>query len=238
MKPYILSILCSLMSLSSFSQSMLGVDGGVSMATFFKPFPASNNTCCKNITGSESPAFSLGITYLKTQKAHPNFYWGAKLYLQQYSFDRRTRSGGNGFGDQIIHNSSYIFAAPAIDLTAGRKQVRHFQVMLGVGYRIDANEKTSTYHYHQRDSFFSSAKNVSRFLLQPGIGFSQHIRAHDNWDVVVTEGGNIMIGNLTMVDGVGLHPSSVYITVGLTRVFNRLPVPPRTERKSFKSRFN
>lgn len=241
MKPYILSILCSLMSLYSFSQSMLGVDAGASRPSFIQlPFSEVNSSKERNASGGENTGALIGITYLRTDSIHPHFYWGAKLYLQQYSFDRRTRSGGNGFGDHIIHKSSYIFAAPTIDLAAGRKQVRHFHIQLGVGYLIDAHEQTDVYQYPIGSGHsFSSTKNVSRFLFQPGIGFSQHVRVHKNWDIVFTEGGNIMIGNLTMVDGVGLHPSSVYITAGLTRVFNRLPMPPKPpkkEKKPFKSR--
>ncbi len=242
MKPYILGILLVISGISSFAQSMLGIYAGIG-STSFKKFPPQTNAY--PTTGASSHIRSrIGISYFKRDSLHRHRYFGAKLFVEEYSFLYELRTGGHGGNTYIDHNSMFLFLAPAFGLGLGRKQVLHFNVILAGGVKLHANQMThSNYLYTPYGSSSqwlykteSSVADVETFIFRPGISFSQHIKIHRNWDIVITEGGSVMIGNLTKYKNDGVHPGSLYIAAGITRIFKRLPIPPKTDRKPFKSR--
>jgi hypothetical protein len=237
MKPYVFCILLAINSFCSYAQSALGIDAGVSVATFYhSPFTYSNQ---ERLSGSTHIRPIFGINYLRGDSAHRHFRWGGRLSLEQYSFRRETSEGGNSFGTLIEHESSFLFLSPVIDFGVGRKQVRHFFILSDIGVLMQAHQVT-TEHYttsgHQPS--WSSSGDVSALIFRPGIGFSQHVQLNANWDIVFAEVGSVIIGNLTTIHGTGVHPGSVYITAGFERVFSRLPVPPKTAKKPWKSRIS
>jgi hypothetical protein len=235
MKIYILGTLFTIISLPSFSQSMLSGELGVGNTTF-KGIPSNTFpivSTSSHITGR------FDFSYLKRDPIHKHLYLGVRIFDEQYSFQYDQVSGGHGgFGgySQIIdHNSTFAFIAPVVEFGMGRLQIWHVGLFAAGGLRIYARQSTEEATYPSGYITYSSAGDVHQFIFRPGITFSQHFPIHKQWDITIAEGDSIMIGDLTRYSGEGVHPGSIYLTAGISRVFKRLPVPAKRVRKPFKS---
>jgi hypothetical protein len=212
---------------------MLGIEGGIGSTSFKRLGRSTSNL--PNVSASSHIRTRFAVSYYKRDSFHRHRYFGARLFVEEYSFLYELRTGGHGGNEYIDHNSTFLCLAPVFGLGLGGQQVLHVNFFFAGGVRLQADQVTRK-NYLSGSSAPSSTQDVEQYIFRPGISFSQHMAIHNNWDIVISEGASVMIGNLTKYMGSGVHPGSVYLTAGLTRVFKRLPVPPRTERKPFKSR--
>ncbi len=225
MRTFILAALIALYSMCAMAQGRhIGIEAGAGAAVFFHLLPVSRDgTSGGNVSGQSRATLFAGVSYLRNDSSHRRTYWGLNVSLQQYSFQYGYRSGGHSWGETIDQKSGFLRVAPKVEFGLGRSQTIHISLMMHVGFLLWANQTTTPYYGYPSPPPHSSTDNVSKIIWQPALAVSRHTRLGNNWDLVFAAGCSIMPGNLTTLNGDGVHPGNVYVTAGLARVYHRLP---------------
>ncbi len=218
MRTFILTAFVALYSTCAMAQARyLTLEAGASTSALFF---SSNHRASHH----SSPALVAGISYLRNDSSHRHNYWGISMSLQRNSFGYGYRSGGHSWGETIDHKSGFLCVAPKAEFGLGRSQGIHISLMMNVGCLLWAEQTTTSAIGYSPPPPYSSAGDVNNVIWRPALAVSQHMWLGNNWDLVFNAGCSIMVSNLTSLHGEQIHPGSVNVNVGLSRVYHRLPV--------------
>ena len=208
----------------SFAQDKLGFEFGV-MKSYFGHI--ANDAQTGHLS---DPCLTFGFQYLHKVAGH--FHAGAKVSLQQYSFnyDFNDNRGGYAYGENISHKSVYLAIAPTADVGVGYKQHTHFYISFAPSLLLTGMQNVHEYEFDPTnninfDSSYGGSKNVGSFLFHTYLGCEQYIHINRSWHIIIDAAFSIIGSNVTSLTYIGdqqVHIGNVYFQLGLLHSFHRI----------------
>ena len=178
MKPAILIILFSLFGIYSYSQGMIGLQGGIGQTT-------SDQTNFH----AKTPA-TFGVQYLKI--ITPDISFGCSVFYEHYSLIYNNND--NSFQGTIIQDCAYLFLTPRIDIGIDHKQYVHWFLSLGPGILVSGSQTTSYGYYTNSGGNFNytyesnnTSDKINHFVFRIGTGITEHIRITKELHITFSE---------------------------------------------------
>lgn len=227
MKSTLLSILAALLAIGAQAQGIYGFYGGVSSTTTY--------------TSKASP--KVGTTYVVGVATH--VYIGGTMFTENYdltNYDNHfAQFGGPAY--TITHNTTYLYAAPKVEVAIGHNEYFRFFLNGGPGFLLSGSQQiTADRPYNPfagahsglgYDTAYTN-NNITSKLFRIGLGATQHVPIFRNWDVTFTEELGLLPGWLSKNNqgysgdaAMNMRSNSISVMVGISHRYGWEPVKPR-----------
>ncbi len=227
MKSTLLSIIAAVLAIGAKAQGIYGFYGGVSATTTY--------------TSKASP--KVGTTYVVGVATH--VYLGGTMFTENYdltNYDNHfAQFGGPAY--TITHNTTYLYAAPKIEVAIGHQEYFRFFLNGGPGFLLSGSQLiTADRPYNPYagahsglgyDTAYTNG-NITTKLFRIGLGATQHVPIFRNWDVTFTEELGLLPGwlskNTQGYNGdaaMNMRSNSISVMVGISHRYRWEPIKPR-----------
>lgn len=227
MKSTLLSILAALLAMGAQAQGIYGFYGGVSSTTTY--------------TSKASP--KVGTTYVVGVATH--VYLGGTMFTENYdltNYDNHfAQFGGPAY--TITHNTTYLYAAPKVEVAIGHNEYFRFFLNGGPGFLLSGSQQiTADRPYNPfagahsglgYDTAYTNG-NITTKLFRIGLGATQHVPIFRNWDITFTEELGLLPGWLSKNNqgysgdaAMNMRSNSISVMVGISHRYGWEPIKPR-----------